>query len=454
MTAFDLTVIGGGPGGYTAAIRAAQLGYEVALVEADRLGGTCLNWGCIPTKSLLHAADLLREMRDAADWGIEIGEPSINLDQMVARSRAAADQLANGVDYLMKKNGITVFAGSAALTSPKHFAVAGEQHESEFFILATGARSRDLPHIKIDGERIWGPREAMTPAFKPERLLIIGAGAIGVEFASFYAAIGSRITLVEALDQILPVEDVEVAAGLEDSFKARGIDVKTGTMVASLEQNGDVLVAEIGDEVAEFDAAILSVGVTGNVENLGLAATDIAVDGGFVTTDAFGKTSEPTVYAIGDVAGAPCLAHKASHEAVIAVEAIDGQSPTPLDMARIPGCTYSYPQVASIGMTETAAKDAGLETRIGRFPLLANGKAIASGTPDGMIKVIFDQATGELLGAHMLGAGVTELIQGYAIAMGLEATEVDLIETVFPHPTLSEGMHEAVLAAFDRALNF
>ena len=454
MTAFDLTVIGGGPGGYTAAIRAAQLGYEVALVEADRLGGTCLNWGCIPTKSLLHAADVLRELRDASDWGIEIGEPNIDLDRMVARSRGAADQLANGVDYLMRKNGITVFAGSAVLTSPTSFAIAGEDHESEFVILATGARSRDLPHIKIDGERIWGPREAMTPAFKPDRLLIIGAGAIGVEFASFYAAIGSTVTLVEALDQILPVEDAEIAAGLEDSFKARGVDVRTGTLVASLEQDGDVLVAEMGTEVDEFDAAILSVGVTGNVERLGLEATNVAVDGGFVTTDAFGKTREPTVYAIGDVAGAPCLAHKASHEAVIAVEAIDGQSPKPLDKARIPGCTYSDPQVASIGMTEKAATEAGRETRIGRFPLLANGKAIASGTPDGMIKVIFDQATGELLGAHMLGAGVTELIQGYAIAMGLEATEVDLIETVFPHPTLSEGMHEAVLAAFDRALNF
>ena len=362
--------------------------------------------------------------------------------------------MANGVDYRVKKNGVTVFEGQAALTSPRRFSVAGETHDSEFVILATGARPKNLPHIEIDGERIWGPREAMTPTFKPERLLIIGAGAIGVEFASFYAAIGSSVTLVEAVDQILPVEDVEIAAGLEDSFKKRGIDVRTGTQVDSLERDGDVLVAAIGDAVSEFDAAILSVGVTGNVENLGLDATNVEVERGFVVTDAFGRTAEPSIYAIGDVAGAPCLAHKASHEGVIAVEAIDGQSPTPLKTTRIPGCTYSYPQVASIGLTEADATSAGHTLRIGRFPLLANGKAIASGTPDGMIKVVFDQATGELLGAHMLGAGVTDLIQGYAIAMGLEATEVDLIDTVFPHPTLSEGMHEAVLAAFDRALNF
>ena len=454
MAGFDLAVIGGGPGGYTAAIRAAQLGYSVALVEADRLGGVCLNWGCIPTKSLLHAADVLREVRNAADWGIHVGTPTVDLDQMVSQSRAAADQLATGVAHLMRKNDITVFTGRARLTSPRHFEIDGELHQSEYVVLATGARAKNLPHIELDGNRVWGPREAMTPSFVPGRLLIIGAGAVGVEFASFYATLGAQVTLVEALEQVLPSEDAEIAAGLEQSFRHEGIDVRTGARVTRLGYVDDRLAAAVDGDEFEFDAAILAVGVTGNHENLGLATTRVVVRDDFVVTDEEGRTDEPTVFAVGDLAGPPCLAHKASHEAMIAVAAIDGQAPGGIRPGQIPACTYSNPQVASVGMTEAAAAAAGRAAHVGRFPFVANGKAIASGQAEGLVKVVFDQASGELLGAHMLGAGVTELIQGYAIAMGLETTETDLIDTVFPHPTLSEAMHEAVLAAYGRAINY
>ena len=449
----DLLVIGGGPGGYTAAIRAAQLGLEVGLAEKAELGGVCLNWGCIPTKSLLHTADVMREAMSAADLGLEISKPKFKLKKVVKRSRDVAAQLSGGIAHLMRKNKIKVFNGEALLHDKNTVQVGEETIIADNVILATGATARNLPHIQVDGDRIWDARSAMTPTFMPKRLLIIGAGAIGVEFASFYNTLGAKVTLVEVMDQILPAEDAEIAGMAAEAFAAQGIEVRTGTAVDSLEYDKKKLVATIDGSTEKFDAAILSVGVSGNTEGMGLEGAGVAIDRGFITVDAAQRSSVPGIYAIGDVAGVPCLAHKASHEGIIAVEQIVGQSPHPLNKARIPGCTYSHPQIASIGLSEAAAAATG-EIRVGRFPLLANGKAIAINDSEGLVKTIFDAATGELLGAHMIGPGVTDMIQGFAVAIGLETTEQELLATIFPHPTLSEAMHESVLSAYGRTINF
>jgi len=449
----DVLVIGGGPGGYTAAIRAAQLGLEVGLAEQDALGGVCLNWGCIPTKSLLHTADVMREARSAEELGLELGEPSFNLEKVVQRSRSVASQLSGGIAHLMRKNKIVVFNGEARFVSKNIVQIGDDTVIADNVIIATGATARNLPDIEADAERIWDARAAMTPDFMPAKLLIIGAGAIGVEFASFYSTMGAEVTLVEMMEQILPAEDPEIAELAQSAFEQSGIRVLTGTAVESLKKTKSGLTATIAGESKQFDAAILSVGVSGNIDGLGLSELGVAVDRSFVVVDEGQRTSVPGIFAIGDVAGAPCLAHKASHEGVIAAEIIAGLNPHALNKARIPGCTYSHPQVASIGLTEAAAAARGA-IRVGRFPLLANGKAVAINDAEGLIKTIFDADTGELLGAHMVGPGVTEMIQGFAVAIGLETTEAELMNTIFPHPTLSESMHEAVLAAYDRTINF
>jgi len=455
---FDVVVIGSGTGGYVAAIRAAQLGLRTAVVErAPVVGGTCLNWGCIPTKALLHTADVLRDIEGAAALGIDTGPPRIDLARVVARSRAVAQQLNRGVTGLLKKNKVHVFKGAARFTEPGRLDVAGAALGADAIVIATGARAKSLPGIEPDGRLIWTAREAMVPDALPRRLLVIGAGAIGIEFASFYRTLGSEVTVVEVLPEILPTEDAEIAAAARRAFEKSGITMHTSTSVTSLRASGNALTAVLktanGTIEGTFDRAILAVGVTGNVEQLGLEHTRVAVDRGFIRADANSETAEPGIYAVGDVAGPPCLAHKASHEAVACIERIAGLDAHPLDRNRIPGCTYSHPQIASIGMTERAAAASGRQVRIGRFPLIGNGKAIAIGDPNGMIKTLFDAQSGELLGAHMVGPGVTELIHGFAIAMGTETTEAELIGTVFPHPTISEAMHESVLAAYGRALH-
>ena len=461
-TTFDVAVIGGGPGGYVAAIRACQLGLRAALVERERLGGVCLNWGCIPTKTLLHTADLYREMRQAERYGLA-AEPSFDLAKVVSRSRAVAGQLNGGVEFLMRKHGVEVFAGAARLTGEgglsveKDGAVAAEL-EAEHVILATGARPRSLPGLEADGERVWTYREAMVPETMPRSLLVIGSGAIGVEFAGFYRALGAEVTVVEVLPRILPAEDEEISAFARDQFEKQGIAIHTNAAVESLTAEGDglraVVAAEEGALEAAFDRAILAVGVTGNVEGLGLEATAARVDRGAVAVNEWQETDEPGLYAIGDVAGPPLLAHKAMHEGVICVERIAGlETARPLDRRRIPGCTYCHPQIASVGLTEGAAREAGREVRVGRFPLAGNGKAIAIGDTAGMAKTVFDAETDELLGAHLVGPDVTEMIQGFAVATALDTTEAQLMETVSPHPTVSEALHESVLDAYGRALH-
>ena len=457
---FDVIVIGGGPGGYVAAIRAAQLGLATALIERDEIGGVCLNWGCIPTKALLHSADVLREIQGAAALGIDTGPVSFDLKRMVARSRAVAQQLNRGVTGLLKKNKVTVIKGAARFTEPGRVSVDGKQPTTltaDAIVIATGARAKSLPGIEADGKIVWSAREAMVPETLPKRLLVIGAGAIGIEFASFYRTLGSAVTVIEMLPQILPAEDAEIAAAARAAFEAAGIEIHTSTSIETLTRTGNGLNAVLktanGLIEGTYDRAILAVGVTGNIENLGLEHTRVATDRGFVRTDHHAETAEPGIYAVGDVAGPPCLAHKASHEGVACIEHIAGLESHPLDRNRIPGCTYSHPQIASIGLTERAAAAAGRTVRIGRFPLIGNGKAIAVGDSNGLIKTVFDTTTGELLGAHMVGPGVTELIQGFAIAIGAEVTEAELIATVFPHPTISEAMHESVLAAYGRALH-
>jgi len=449
----DVLVIGGGPGGYTAAIRASQLGLSVGLAERAELGGVCLNWGCIPTKSLLHTADVMREAMTANELGLEIDKPRFNLKKVVKRSRDVAAQLSGGVSHLMRKNKITVFAGGAIFQDKNTVTVGDDTIIADNIIVATGARARNLPHIQADGDRIWDARSAMTPTFMPKKLLIIGAGAIGVEFASFYNTLGAKVTLVEVMDQILPAEDSEIADLAKQSFINQGMEVLTGTGVDEVKITGKSLTALIGGKNQKFDAAILSVGVSGNIEDLGLEAIGVEVDRGFISVDEYQQTSVDGVYAIGDVAGVPCLAHKASHEGIIAVEGIVGEMPHPLNKERIPGCTYSHPQIASIGLSEVQAGERG-GIKVGRFPLLANGKAVAVNDTEGLVKTIFDAATGALLGAHMIGPGVTEMIQGFAVAIGLETTESELMETIFPHPTLSEAMHESVLSAYGRTINF
>jgi len=460
---FDLIVIGGGPGGYVAAIRAAQLGMKAAVVEREHLGGICLNWGCIPTKALLRAAELRHSIDEMKDFGITVnGDISIDLPAVVKRSRKVAGRLSMGVRHLLKKNKVPVFEAEAKLGSKQGdqrivTLSSGESLAAKHVIIATGARARSLPGIEVDGKTILTYREAMVPETMPKSLLIVGSGAIGSEFASFYHDMGVEVTLIEAMDRILPVEDEEISAFAQKAFAKRGINILTGVKMASLKSDGKTVTASFEGEQAPVtaDRAILAVGITGNSENLGLEDTAVKLDRGHIVTNEWAATDEPGIYAIGDVTGPPWLAHKASHEGILCVEKIAGlKDAHPIGAGAVPGCTYCRPQVASVGMTEAAAKAAGHKVKIGRFPFAGNGKAIALGDDQGMIKTIFDDKTGELLGAHMVGPEVTELIQGYAIARTLEATEAELIQTIFPHPTLSEAMHESVLDAFDRAIHF
>ena len=451
MNEFDVVIIGGGPGGYAAAIRCSQLGLAVALAEQEALGGTCLNWGCIPTKSLLQSADLYQQILDAETFGISVGDVTFDLAKMVDQSRQAAQQLSQGVAQLMKKNKVKIFSGEASITGIGEVHVNGETLITDSIIVASGAEQKSLGPIAIDGQNIWGAREAMTPSKLPKKLLIVGAGAIGVEFASFYRSLGSTVTLLEVAPEILPSEDQEISRLAREALVGRGIEVINGQGVEHLESSKKGVSAVIEGKARQFDAAILSVGVQARIAGLGLEGLGVDMDGSFIRVGDHQQTSVPGIYAIGDVAGAPCLAHKATHEAMIASEAIAGHLPEPLRRERIPGCTYSAPQVASIGLREQDAGERAL--KIGRFPLYANGKSVVAGHPEGLIKTVFDAGTGELLGAHMIGEGVTELIQGFAVAMGLETTEQELIETIFPHPTVSEAMQESVLMAFDRPLH-
>lgn len=463
-TSFDLIVVGGGPGGYVAAIRATQLGMKTALVERDQLGGICLNWGCIPTKALLRSSEIYHLLHRLDEFGFSAKDIRFDAGKVVARSRAVAKQLSNGVAYLLRKNKVTVFDGHARLSGKGRLAVEKDGNPvveltAEHIVLATGARARSLPGLEPDGERVWTYKEAMVPPAIPKSLLVIGSGAIGIEFASFYRDMGAEVTVVEVLDRVLPVEDEEISAFARKAFEKQGIKIHTGATVTGLDQTGDVVTARIesdgGTHEANVERVILAVGIVGNVENIGLEDTGVVVDRTHVVVDEWLRTGEPGVYAIGDLVGPPWLAHKASHEGVICVERIAGVNDVhPLDVRNIPACTYCRPQVASVGLTETSAREAGHEVKVGHFPFIGNGKAIALGEPEGMVKTVFDGKTGELLGAHMIGAEVTELIQGYTIAKTLETTEADLIRTIFPHPTLSETMHEAVLDAYGKAIHF
>jgi dihydrolipoamide dehydrogenase len=460
---FDCVVVGGGPGGYVAAIRASQLGLRTAVVEREHLGGICLNWGCIPTKALLRSSEIHHLLQDLDAYGLRASEVGFDCQAVVARSRKIAGRLQAGVKHLLKKNDVAVFEGHGRLAGAGRVAVEAEgqtrELEAAHVILATGARPRTLPGLEPDGRRVWTYREAMVPEAIPARLLVVGSGAIGIEFASFYRDMGAEVTVVEILPRILPVEDEEVSKAARRVFEKQGMQIHTETSVAELRREGEGVVATLSDggdaaREAGFDRVILAVGITGNVEDVGLEGTAVRVEKGHIAVDEWLETDEPGVYAIGDVVGPPWLAHKASHEGVLCVEHIAGlKGLQPLDRTRIPGCTYCRPQVASVGLTESAAREAGYELKVGRFPLLANGKALAVGETEGFVKTVFDASSGELLGAHMFGPEVTELIQGFALARSLEATEAELERTVFPHPTLSEAMHEAVLAAFGRALN-
>ncbi|SDO44761.1 dihydrolipoyl dehydrogenase [Pseudomonas jinjuensis] len=457
---FDLIVVGGGPGGYVAAIRAAQLGMRTALVEKAQLGGICLNWGCIPTKALLRSADVLRLVRDAGRFGVTVGTPQVDLPAMVARSRAVAGQLQRGVEHLMKKNSVSVINGHARLAGSHRLQVTRDSDSlmlaAPHIILATGARARQLPGLEADGSSVWSYREALQPSALPRHLLVIGAGAIGIEFASFYRALGSEVSVVEMAERILPVEDAEISTHVADSLRKDGIVLHTGSRLKSHRRVAGGWQVELegsSNATVEVDVILSAAGIIGNVEDLGLESTAVKVEKTHIVTDRYCATGEPGVYAIGDVAGPPWLAHKASHEALICVEKIAGLDPHPLDASRVPACTYSHPQVASVGLTEAQARESGRDVRVGKFPFAANGKAIALGATGGFTKVVFDASSGELLGAHMVGEEVTEMIQGYAIGRELETTEAELMATIFPHPTQSEAMHEAVLAAYGRALH-
>jgi dihydrolipoamide dehydrogenase len=464
----DLVVIGAGPGGYVAAIRASQLGMKTIIVEREHLGGVCLNWGCIPTKALLRTAEVYTNMKHAEAFGLKAEKVSFDLDAVVKRSRKVAGQLSGGIGYLMKKNKIEVVMGTARLEKDSPAPTVrvkskdGEDViKGKHVILATGARARTIPAagLEADGKFIWTAKEAMVPDIMPKRLLVIGSGAIGIEFASFYRALGAEVTVVEMLDRILPAEDEEISAFAYKQFRKQGISILTGATVEKLDKGKDLVKASVKlkdgkTEIVEADRVILAIGITGNTENLGLEALGVQVEKGHVVVNEWMATGVSGLYAIGDVVGAPWLAHKASHEGVLCVEKIAGvKGVHPIDVTKIPGCTYSNPQVASVGLTETKAKALGKKVKIGRFPFNGNGKAIALGEPEGMVKTVFDEATGELLGAHMIGAEVTELIQGYAIARTMEGTEEDLMHTIFPHPTLSEMMHEAVLDAYGRVVH-
>jgi len=463
-TNFDLIVVGGGPGGYVAAIRAAQLKMKVALVEANHLGGICLNWGCIPTKALLRSSEIYHNMQHAKNYGLTVEGLGFDLDAIVKRSRKVSRQLNGGVGHLLKKNKVTVFDGYGKLNGSGKLHVEKDGKgiadlTSKHIILATGARARELPGMEPDGKLIWYYKDALVPDVVPERLLVIGSGAIGIEFASFFHTLGSKTTVVEMVDRIVPAEDAEISAFLLKSLTKDGMEILTSAGVKGLKKGKDSVIAtlEVGGktEEREFDRVIVAAGIVGNVENLGLEGSKVKVDRTHIVTNEWLETGEPGVYAIGDVAGAPWLAHKASHEGVLCVEKIAGTKGLhPINNDRIPGCTYCRPQIASVGLTEDQAKERGLKVKVGRFPFQGNGKAIALGEPEGLIKVLFDDKTGELLGAHMIGAEVTELIQGYGIAMELETTEAELMHTVFAHPTLSEMMHESVLDAFGRAVHF
>ncbi len=458
---FDVVVLGGGPGGYVAAIRAAQLGMAAAVVERDALGGICLNWGCIPTKALLRSSEINHLLGHLDAFGFALGEATFDIGRIVKRSRDVAARLSGGVAHLLHKNGVRVFKGRGRLDGPGRVAVEGEGGpetlSAPHILLATGARPRGLPGIAADGARVWTYREAMTPPALPSSLLVVGSGAIGIEFASFYRDLGADVHIVEAMDRILPAEDEEISAFACKAFEAQGMTIDTATTVESLAPSGDGVAAGLtgaeGAREVAADRVVLAVGITGNVEDIGLDGTGVVVDRGHIGVDARMRTGEPGIYAIGDVAGPPWLAHKASHEGILCVEGIAGRDVRPLDRERIPGCTYCRPQIASIGLSEAAAREAGHEVRVGRFPYLGNGKAIALGDDQGLIKTVFDAATGALLGAHLIGTDVTELIQGFAIAKTLETTEAELIETVFPHPTLSEAMHESTLDAFQRVIH-
>jgi len=460
---YDVIVIGAGPGGYVAAIRAAQLGKKVVIVERENLGGICLNWGCIPTKALLRSAEVFHLMHRAKEFGLKAEGIGFDLSAVVARSRGVAKQLSGGIGHLMKKNKIAVVMGQATLTAPGKVSVKTDKGVEELaakdIILATGARARELPGLEADGDLVWTYRHALQPVRMPKKLLVIGSGAIGIEFASFFNTLGADTTVVEVMERILPVEDAEIAAFAKKQFVKQGMKILEKAAVKKLDRKPGVGVTahiELGGkiETQEFDTVISAVGIVGNVENLGLEALGVKIDRTHVVTDEFCRTGVPGLYAIGDIAGAPWLAHKASHEGVMVAELIAGGHPHPIKPNSIAGCTYCHPQVASVGLTEDKAKAAGYQIKVGRFPFIGNGKAIALGEAEGMIKTVFDAKTGELLGAHMVGAEVTELIQGYVIGRTLETTEEDLMNTVFPHPTLSEMMHEAVLDAYGRALHF
>ncbi|MEQ8745302.1 dihydrolipoyl dehydrogenase [Pyruvatibacter sp.] len=459
---YDLVVVGTGPGGYVAAIRASQLGMKTAVVERAELGGICLNWGCIPTKALLRTSEIYDHLQHLDDFGLSADNISFDIEKVVKRSRKVAGQLSSGITFLMKKNKIDVLTGTAKLAGKGKLTVehdgTSQDVSAKHIVLATGARARALPGIEPDGDTIWTYREAMVPKEMPKKLLVIGSGAIGIEFASFYKTMGAEVTVVEVLDRILPVEDEDVSAFALKAFKKQGMKIVTNAKVTKVEvargQAKATIEADGKSDTQEFDKVILAVGITGNVENIGLEDAGVKVEKGHVVVDGFGRTGVDGIYAIGDLTGPPWLAHKASHEGIACVEKIAGlKTAHPLDTSNIPGCTYCRPQVASVGMTEAKAKDAGHDVRVGTFPFQGNGKAIALGEPEGFVKTVFDKKTGELLGAHMIGPEVTELIQGYAVARQLETTEAELMQTVFPHPTLSEAMHESVLDAYGRVIH-
>ena len=460
-TSFDLIVIGAGPGGYVAAIRGAQLGMKVAIIERENLGGICLNWGCIPTKALLRSSEVFHLMHRAKEFGLKADGIGYDLDAVVKRSRKVAGQLSGGIGHLMKKNKITVVMGEAKLTGKGKISVKTDKDTQELsarnIVLATGARARELPGLEADGKLVWTYRHALQPPHMPKKLLVVGSGAIGIEFASFYNTLGAETTVVEVMDRVLPVEDAEISAFAKKAFEKQGMKIMQKAMVKKLDRAKDKVTAhiEVGGKVEkhDFDTVISAVGIVGNVENLGLEDLGVKIDRTHVVTDEYCRTGVEGLYAIGDIAGAPWLAHKASHEGVMVAELIAGKHPHPVKPESIAGCTYCHPQVASVGYTESKAKELGYDIKVGRFPFIGNGKAIALGEESGMIKTIFDAKTGELLGAHMVGAEVTELIQGYVVGRQLETTEEDLMNTVFPHPTLSEMMHEAVLDAYGRVIH-
>ena len=459
---FDVVVIGSGPGGYVAAIRAAQLGLNTCVVEREHLGGICLNWGCIPTKAMLRSSEVFHLMHRAKEFGLKADGIDYDLPAVVDRSRKVAAQLSGGVQHLLKKNKVTVIMGEGTIPSKGKVSVKTDKGTEEItaknIILATGARARELPGLEADGELVWTYKAALTPKRMPKKLLVIGSGAIGIEFASFYNTLGAATTVVEVMDRVLPVEDAEISAFAKKAFEKQGMKIMQKAMVKQLDRAKGKVTAhiDVGGKVEkhEFDTVISAVGIVGNVEGLNLEKLGVKVDRTHVVTDEYCRTGIEGLYAIGDIAGAPWLAHKASHEGVMVAELIAGKNTVhPIKPNSIAGCTYCHPQVASVGLTEAAAKEAGHEVKVGKFPFIGNGKAIALGEPEGMIKTVFDAKTGELLGAHMIGAEVTELIQGYVVGQALETTEEDLMHTVFPHPTLSEMMHESVLDAYDRVIH-